>query len=247
MRLLTGMPLTAENAWSSGNPAIGEIAYRPAEVFQDLWDGEPAEGSSYALIDLRNYANRTFADSDLQLGWLGLGAENDLSAMPTGRQWLAGIPFDVIPAGRKQCLVLGKDGDNERAFPVRAWQIPMNVKAKELAFLQTCSRPARFARHIYDRQRVNPGKIVRYVVHYADDERAEIALKWNVRISDWNSQLGSAYGRTGWQGKTASGAIARVEVLRWTNPRPEVKIRALDIVSLQSTVRPVVLGVTAVQ
>lgn len=248
VRLISGIPLTAENAWSPGNPAVAEFGYRPAHVFQDLWKTDrPMPPTTYTPIDIGTYANRSFADTETRMGWLGLGPGNDLSALPVGQQWFAGIPFNLIGPDRKQAIVLAQDGDNERAFPVRAWQIQVNRKARTLAFLQTCSRPEKFTRHIYDRRNVNPSKIVRYIAYYADGEKADITLNWNVEISDWNSQLGSAYGQTGWQGNTAAGALARIEVFQWNNPRPDVPIAALDIVSLQSTVRPVILAVTATQ
>ena len=248
IRLMCGMTLSAENTWSAAKPTVDRITYEPAEIFRHLWEDKPApRPQSYALIDLSNYANRRLADTQMRLGWLGLGPDSDLSALPTGRQWFGGVPFAVPPAGNNQCLVLAGDGDNERLFPLRAWQVPVNIRARKLAFLQTCSRPERFSRHIYDRRRVNPSKVVRYLVRYSDDQTEEVTLNWNREISDWNSQLGSAYARTGWRGKTRNGALARVEVFEWLNPRPEVTIRALDIISLQSTVRPVVLGITAMQ
>ncbi|MBT3378202.1 MAG: family 20 glycosylhydrolase [Lentisphaerae bacterium] len=248
VRLLTGIPLTAENTWSPGKPTIDALDYHPPQIFRDLWRTErPKPAKAYTPIDIGTYANRTFADNEARTGWLGLGPEHDLSLIPTGEQWFTGIPFRVIDPERKQVVVLAQEGDNGHAFPERAWQIPVNLQANTLAFLQTCSRPEAFSRHIYDRRKVNPGKIARYVAYYADGETAEITLNWNLEISDWNSQLGSAYGQTAWCGTTPRGAAARIEVLLWNNPRPKVPITAIDIVSLKSTVRPIVLAITAVQ
>lgn len=248
IRLMAGMPLAAEFSWTPRRPDVGELAYAPADVFRELWRRGPrAQPAGFVPIPLAGHVNRTLADSRRRLGWLGLGPANDLSALPTGRQWLGDIPFDIASADGDQCIVLAAKDDGDRELPARAWQVPVNVRARRLAFLHACSRPARFTRHIYDRQRLNPGPIARYVVHFADASSTDVTLRWNLEMADWNSQLGSAYGRPGWVGRTRAGSLARLELFEWENPKPEVEITAVDIVSLRSTVRPVVVGITAVQ
>ncbi len=245
VRLMTGMVLTGEAAWSRQPLDLAALPYRPAEVFQDLWERAPA-AAAFLPIDLSGFANRHFADAAERPGWMGLGPRHDLSALPTGRQWFQGVPFEVLAGPGPQCLMLAAAKDAEGTLPEDAWQIPVGAAAEALVFLHTGSRPERFSRHIYDQGRVNPGPIGRYVVHYADGETEEIPLEWNVTLSDWNSQLGSAFGRSAWTGATAGGALARVEALTWHNPHPQKPIAALDVVSLRSTVRPVLLAVTAV-
>ncbi len=248
VRLITAMPLAAENTWSPQHPAIAELDYQPADVFRKLWREKPGpQPREFALIDLRPWANRTFADDDRRLGVFGLGGENDLSALPTGRQWFAGVPFDIIGPGHRQCIVLAGTGDTPPSFPEQAWPIPVNTRARALAFLQTCTHPDRFSRHIYDRRRINPTDVVAYVITYADGSTARVRCRWNREIADWNSQLGSAWGRTAWTGRTRSGALVRIESFEWSNPYPDKVIATLDAVSLETTVRPILLAVTAVQ
>jgi len=246
IRLMTAIPLTAENTWTVDRPRIEEIRYRPAEVFQDLRRERPqTRPAAFRPVDLRPWCNRTLADDDRRMGWLGLGHEFDLSALPTGRQWFGGIVFDVPPPDGPQCVVLAASEDADR-LPQRAWQVPVNAKAHALAFLHTCSRPDRFSRHIYDRKHVNPGVVVRYVVHYANGRSATVTCRWNQEITDWNSGWGSAHCRTGWLGHTAGGALARVEVFEWRNPYPDTRITAVDVVSARAEVRPVLLGLTVI-
>ncbi|MBN2451778.1 MAG: family 20 glycosylhydrolase [Lentisphaeria bacterium] len=244
IRLLTGMVLTGEATWRRAPLDLAALPYRPAEVFQDLWE-RPRPASAFRPIDLGPTLNRRLTDLPERPGWMGLGPNHDLRAFPSGRQWFAGVPFDIPGADRAQCLMLAADGDPEGRFPDDAWQIPVGVRAEALVFLHTCSRPERFSRHIYDRSKVNPGPIGAYVVHYEDGTTHELPLQWNVNLADWNSQLGSACGRTAWLGTTAAGALARMETLTWRNPLPGKTIRALDVVSARSTVRPVLLGLTA--
>lgn len=245
VRLMTGIVLTGEATWSRQPLDLAALPYRPAEVFQDLWERQPA-AAGFIPIGLSGFANRRLTDAPERPGWMGLGPKHDLASLPTGRQWFQGTPFDILAGPGPQCLMLAAAKDTDGTLPEDAWQIPVGVRAEALVFLQTGSRPERFARHIYDRAKVNPGPIGAYVVHYADGETEEIRLQWNVTLADWNSQLGSAFGRSAWSGATAGGALARVEALTWRNPFPEKPIAALDVVSGRSTVRPVLLAVTAV-
>jgi hypothetical protein len=245
VRLLAGIALTAEATWSRQALDLAALPYRPVEVSQDLWERTP-DATGFVPIELTGFANRRLADAPEWPGWMGLGPKHDLSALPSGRQWLQGVPFDLLPNTGPQCLMLAAAKDTEGNLPADAWQVPLGIQAEALVFLHTGSRPERFARHIYDRAKVNPGPIGAYVIHYADGETEELRLEWNVTLSDWNSQLGSAFGRTAWSGTTAGGALARIEALTWRNPHPEKTITAFDVVSSRSTVRPVLLAVTAV-
>lgn len=245
VRLMTGMALTGDATWSRRPMDLAALPYRPADVWQDLWE-RPAPATAFLPVDLGAFANRRLTDRPELPGWMGLGPKQDLAGLPTGRQWFAGVPFDVLPGTGPQCLMLAAAKDAEGMLPDDAWEIPVGTRAEALVFLQTGSRPERFSRHIYDRARINPGRIGTYVIRYADGETEEQPLQWNVTLADWNSQLGSAFGRTAWTGTTAGGALARLEALTWRNPHPEKVIAALDVVSARSTVRPVLLAVTAV-
>ncbi|NLF19571.1 MAG: family 20 glycosylhydrolase, partial [Lentisphaerae bacterium] len=245
VRLTTALPLSAE-AMASAQPLdLAALPYRPAEVFQDLREPPDGRTASFLPVDLRGWANRRLSDRPERPGWLGLGPQHDLTALPTGRQWWCGVPFDILPGDGDQCLVLASSEDADGALPEEAWAIPVGTAADALVFLHTGSRPARFSRHIYDRAGINPGLIGRIVVRYDDGQTVEEELRWNVTLADWNSQLGSACGRSAWTGTTAGGALARVEALTWRNPHPEKAIASFDLVSARSTVRPVLLAVTA--
>jgi len=245
VRLMTGIVLTGEATWSRQPLALAALPYRPAEVYQDLWERRPG-GSGFLPVDLSGFANRRLTDMPERPGWMDLGPRHDLAGLPTGRQWFQGVPFDVLAGPGPQCLMLAAAKDTEGGLPEDAWQIPVGVTAEALVFLQTGSRPERFTRHLYDRAKANPGPIGTYVIHYADGDTEEVRLQWNVTLADWNSQLGSAFGRTAWSGSTAGGALARLEALTWRNPYPGKPIAAIDVVSARSTVRPVLLAVTAV-
>jgi hypothetical protein len=244
IRLETGIPLSAEFAWSPREPKLDDLGFEPAAVFRKLYDDPAKPIQEYLPINLSACANRRLADNDDRTGWLGLGPDFDLSALPTGRQWLANVPFE-IPEKGPQCTVLARNEDPNPSLPTRAWQIPVAARVKGLAFLQTCERPATFSRHIYDRRKVNPGTVGSYTVYFSDGRELTVPLRWNREIADWNSQLGASRNETAWQGKTKGGAQVRLGVFRWVNPYPDVKVESIDFVSGGDKVRPVLVAATA--
>lgn len=246
IRLATGIPLSAEFAWSPRQPALGDLGFEPAAVFRAFYDDPAPAPAAFLPIDLSGSTNRRLADNEDRTGWLGLGPDYDLSALPTGQQWLASVPF-AIPAKGPQCIVLARNEDPNASLPTRAWQIPVGAAVKGFAFLQTCEHPDRFSRHIYDRQKVNPGQVASYTIYYADGHEVTLPIRWNQEIADWNSQLGAGRCETAWEGQTRGGAQIRLGVYRWTNPRPEVPIESIDFVSGGDKVRPVLIALTAWQ
>ncbi|HPY90867.1 MAG TPA: hypothetical protein PLT23_09080, partial [Lentisphaeria bacterium] len=146
----------------------------------------------------------------------------------------------------KPVIALASEKDDPDLVPDSAWQIPVNGKVAGLAFLQTCSVPEKFQRHMYDRTKINPTKPGTYIIHYADGATTAIPLDWGVNLASWNTQIGSSDAVIGWQGKTRGGAMLSVEVLTWWNPRPEAEVVAIDFLSSRSTVRPALLGLTAI-
>lgn len=244
-RLIDAMPLAAELTWHAAEITPARVTYRPGEVFQALYDPVLPRAERVLPLDLSTYANRSLTDTELGFGCFGLGPEYDFRDLPTGTVRLADVPFRIPSPSPHQCLVLA-DAGGELGGPEAAMNIAVGTNLRELAFLHTCSRPKRFSRHIYDRSHINPGIVMRYDVHYADGITRSIPIRWNLHISDWNSQLGSAYGRTAWQTTTSGGALARLEAYRWINPRPEVAVRAIDIISGMDTVNPMVVAITAI-
>jgi hypothetical protein len=244
---MPAMPLAAMFTWDTPPQSLAELEAGPDDAFRSIYDGYTVPPEGYRPVDLTPFFNSYLTDSPQRPGWFGTGPENDLSALPTGRQWFAGIPFDIPANGKPQCLILAREGDDADAFPTQLWRLPIRRQVRAVAFLQTCSRPDAFSRHIYDRAKVNPGTVATYVFNYADGEQVTLPLRWNVDIADWNSRLGSARAKTAWTGRTEVGALARVEVLQWDNPRPNAALESIEIISGMTTTRPAVLGMTLVE
>lgn len=244
-QLMTAFVLTGDRCWKKSAPALEDLSYRPIDIFRALYDG----ASARRPVRFRELPVAAWGTMALTGGgshaWMGQGPEHDASALPTGRGWFAGVPF-TIPATGKPVVALASAKDDPALVADSAWQIPVGGKIAGLAFLQTCSVPEKFQRHMYDRTNLNPVKPAMYVVHYEDGASATIPLTWGVTLSSWNTQMGSSDAVIGWQGKTRGGAMLSVEVLTWWNPRPEAEVAAIDFLSSRNSVRPALLGLTAI-
>ncbi|MGI5924506.1 MAG: glycoside hydrolase family 20 zincin-like fold domain-containing protein [Lentisphaeria bacterium] len=244
-QLMTAFVLAGDRCWKKSTQPLDELPYRPIEVFRELYDGASARRPArFRELPIAAWGTMALTGGG-PYGWMGQGPEHDASALPTGRGWFAGVPF-TIPATDKPVVALASEKDDHDLLPDSAWQIPVGGKVAGLAFLQTCSVPEKFQRHMYDRGGINPVKPARYVIYYEDGSTATILLNWGVNLASWNTQVGSSDAVIGWQGKTKGGAMLSVEVLTWWNPRPDAAVAAIDFLSSRSSVRPALLGLTAI-
>ncbi len=191
--------------------------------------------NEFQFIDLRPYANRDFRDdaaSDGQGGWTDQGA-NDFRNIPTGRQEVAGVPFDIInPAqnGGKGCILL--NGEQLRQTTNQVEAIPVHATAKALYFLHTCAYlngkdPFAF-----------------YTIHYGDGRQAVVPVVPNVNISDWWGQSAPS---NAFMGLSASNAYANKVyffAFEWLNPFPDVIIDSIDFSSTGRGPVPVLAAIT---
>ncbi len=244
-QLMTAFVLTGERCWKKSSQPLADLPFRPIDVFRTLYDGASARRpAQFRDVPIAAWGTMSLAGGGPH-AWMGLGPEHDASALPVGRSWFAGVPF-TIPDTARPVVALASEKDDPALVPDSAWQLPVGGKVAGLAFLQTCSVPEQFQRHMYDRAGVNPVRPAQYVIHYEDGGSETLPLTWGVTLSSWNTQVGSSDAVIGWQGKTRGGAQLSVEVLTWWNPRPEIAVVAIDFLSSRNTVRPALLALTAI-
>jgi hypothetical protein len=82
-----------------------------------------------------------------------------------------------------------------------------------------------------------------YHIEYADGEKATIEMKAGVDVANFDDPHEFADTKLVWQGKNGAGKQVGVGMATWTNPRPEVAIKSLRIVSAGKGV-PIVLAVS---
>ena len=189
------------------------------------------EEKEMMFLDLSGAANRSFSDEvagDGKGGWTDFGASADFRTIPTGMTRLqGGVPFKIIdPAGNhgKSCIVLR--GRLRPGFPERVTGIPVNALWNAFYVLHT----AMYAR--------KPGTAVRYVLHYKDGESREFIADTRYELPDW------------WMAKPVRNGIPvfrdkekTLFMSEFINPRPNVEIRSLDIISGNEAI-PIVIAIS---
>jgi hypothetical protein len=235
----------SEYAWNPARGALDTLPWQPVVEFNRARNLRTArDGPCFATVDLAPYCTRRLADSPQLDGWLGLGAEQDLSAVPAGVLWAGQTPFRVAAGadGRAACVMLADADTPAGALPEEMSGIAVGSEAKALYFMLTCSVPPGRNRQLYATQ--NPGALGEIVVNYADGGRETAPLRYLANIHDWNGQRGPAQAVDLWEGHTQGGALISLGAVRWENPRPAAVIESIDFRSALSTARPVLLGLT---
>jgi hypothetical protein len=72
-----------------------------------------------------------------------------------------------------------------------------------------------------------PGEeVFRYVVHYGDNKTGAFAVKNGVDVADWANPKAGANAKVVWRSEKGKG----VYLSAWENPRPNQKIKWIDVV-----------------
>ena len=237
-----GLLLSGEYAWSVGRPSLEELAYSPLPQLAKQLAHEPmARPSEGLLLDLAPFCNRSFSDptDGSGVGWLGFGPKHDMSTLPKGEQWLDNTLFNVLDPRQapRSCIVLrgAHRFTSDARFPKQVAGIVVDAEVIGITFLHACGWP------------VNLGqKIGLYRVHYDDAQSVDIPLVYGDNVMEWNCRRANTVlrARVAWRGRTAAGDPALLFSWRWHNPRPRVKVKAIDFAAADTPASPVLAAVT---
>jgi hypothetical protein len=153
-----------------------------------------------------------------------------LAMLPKGVQTFDGVRWDV----RGLIALFGKHVPF--AYPDRVEGIPIGQRARRLHLLHGCGwSPPR-------------GTLVgRYVLRYADGETRELPIVFGDDVHNWGTSLGKIdevkTAREAWRARSGEGDL-RLYHRPYENPRPEVEIATLDVVSEKTDGAPFVVAVT---
>ncbi len=164
---------------------------------------------------------------------------NHLGALPRGLQKLGDVDFDI----RGVMQVTGTQAEYAgAAFPDNVTGIKVGQKCKRLHFLHATG------------WRAEEGtKIGRYVLHFAGGETAALDIAYGVDARDWwaSSATEPKEAKSAsivWSGSNeasqAAGASIRLFKRTYDNPKPELAIETLDLVSSQSDSAPFLVALT---
>jgi hypothetical protein len=161
---------------------------------------------------------------------------SDLSELAAGvpptetpRKTLKGIPY------RLDGVVLVGPGESSNGLtdaPVtvvkKVQGIPVGKKVDRLYFLHATKFSA-----------ADGATIGSYIVHYADETKEEIPIRYGVDVRDWwvnpNQVKEASEGQIVWTGQceaaTRNGSTIRLFMKNWKNPHPEQEIKSFDLVT----------------
>ncbi len=240
--LMSAVVLAAQNAWSVDNPPV-EQASHPTNLAHDLWAlvGERPRWSEgiqgFAPVNLSRFTNASFFQHGEQRvvpDWFG-GAI---------KLWTR-VPFALSVDGHQSLrVVLLAGGETPHEVAPDLVAIPINAPAKALYLLMSTTARLVRTEDIYQRGTIDPRKVATLIVRYADgmEAREELLYRWH--LTEWNDRLGCSHARMVWQGKTKRGYLVTLCAYEWRNPRPDTPIAFVILLSANSSVQPVLVGLT---
>lgn len=172
---------------------------------------------------------------------------NNLASLPLGVHEFGGVQFDVRGIVQLSGTNLARIQPD---YPVAVPGIQIGQGAKRLHFLHGTGWP------LWDaagKDVVVP--IARYVIHYADGQTAELPIRYRDDVRNWQYEPEGVTREQGgaspvWKGPQARWKEhwpkwgVRLYLTTWTNPRPEVTIQSLDLISTMTGSAPFVLAIT---
>jgi WD40 repeat protein len=193
---------------------------------------ERAPNTPQRFVDLSGHFNASLAE-----GWHTAGANpsNNLAMLPTGRQLLGSVEFDV----RGVVQLAGRPlRQTAPGFPKAVHGIPIAQTCRSLHFLHAAGWDER-----------SGTRIGGYRIHYADGQELELPLVFGQNIDNWFPRNPArrlpSDATLAWSGKDpVSGGTKRLFRVTWPNARPDAVIDSLDFFSDMTGSAPFLIAVT---
>jgi hypothetical protein len=197
-----------------------------------------ARGVATNLLDLTRYFNASLTDGWIPTSSFGTTGARSLGELTRGVHEFAGVSFDVrglIQLAGRSLNFLGA------SYEAEVKGVPLNRRCRKLHFL-----------HGTGWRMPDGSAIGEYVVHYADGEQKQVPIIYGDTVRDWwfDSALEepTAHAVVAWTGKNAAARSQNMSLrlykYTWENPRSEVVIETIDLISANSRSSPFVLSVT---
>jgi hypothetical protein len=197
--------------------------------------------SDALCLDLSKHATAQLTDS---LNSPTSVKDNNLAALPKGRQVFLKTPFQVSGVLQLTGKKIQEWGRNE--FPEKIPQIQVSRVCSRLHLLHG-------AGGVFDRDGVTIAKLV---LHYSDNSTREIEIKNGVHVRDWwgepNQPITGTNAALAWTGSNPAlkefggekpGAL-RIYKTTFQNPQPGLSLTSLDYVSTMQDSSPFLPGLT---
>lgn len=220
------LTMNTEKLTNPGAEIVVEVTRTVNEKFF-----QKGEQSPFLSIPVAQNGNRTLNDqveNDEKGGWTDQGT-NDLSVLKPGTLIAQGIPFEI---GDKAILLRGKF---RQSFPEKSPEMAVGVKVERFAFCHTAA---------WD----SVGKAgFRYRVCYDDGSTEDIPVIGGLDVADWAELLPvTARVKTAWKGVNSEHPVSLAH-MQWKNPKPDVPVRSIQVLSGNIDPVGIVLAITAVK
>ena len=187
--------------------------------------------SPFLSIPVAQNGNRTLNDqveNDGKGGWTDQGT-NDLSVLKPGTLIAQGIPFEI---GGSAIILRGKA---RQSFPEKSPEMPVGAKVERFAFCHTAAWNS-----------IGRAGFL-YRVFYEDGTTADIPVIGGLDVADWAGLIPpTARVKTAWKGFNSEHPVSLAH-MQWKNPKPDVPVRSIQVLSENLEPVGIVLAVTAVK
>lgn len=229
--------LAAEYAWNNGKTDLDHLPYNADEEFRRQWNPKSlaAVDKPGFTVDLSKAYNVSLADNSQFTGWLGLGAGDDLSELPTGETRLRGDLYKLAADNTKPSAIRLASSLDDRIYPDLV-NISIDRKADALLFLHTCAWTDQSNR-----------KIGAYKVHYFDGTSETIDLFYGANIISWLDMRSIGGAENVWGGRTKENQRVSLFRVQWDNPHPQKKISSVEFSTLTTEAGPTLIGLSGLE
>lgn len=225
-------------ARAAAHRATGRLGLATADTRRAL--GIPARDANVSaqLVDLSAYYNAAFDEPWMSRTYVG----QNLASLPHGVAMLGGTKFDVRGVIQLASTEINK---TEPGYPETAQGIAIAQKAARLHFL-----------HALGWAESDGQTIARYVVHFEGGRTNALDVAYGRDTRSWHFFPERVAQETSgaqpvWTGPTEAFKAdwpnkgVRLYKLSWTNPRPDVEITSIDLISTMTQSAPFVIAITA--
>ena len=216
----------ANSFWNPAAPVVANADL----IYRDLYQPSPYASAAGFTANLAPLVTRSLADND-EKGWIQKGPDIDLRNLKQGVQKLGAYTFNISGA----VMLKGSRGAVS-SLPAQV-TVDIGRKADSVAFLHTTGWNAPTPRE----------NIGHYDIVYADGSKITQPLEYGRHIRAWTDMTTSSMVLApGWVGKTRDGLDVNVPILEWVNPKPEVVIKSITLVSEGKAANPTLIGLTLI-
>ena len=242
MRLAFGM--RSASGWAAFDDV--DLQTQPGEHAPEGESPPPLDVGKYQWqsVDLSGVVNRALVDDvadDGKGGWTDQGKTADMRNLPTGEQTFKGVKYNILPAEKPACVVLKSPARPQSDTLPESVEFAVKAKAPVVAFLHSSAWLMADVENW------------RYVVRYADGKEEILKVVGRKHVADWTDQgfRDKDFNQdpaTGWTRIAVTVNTSRfpnvnLYTMIWKNPRPDVEIASIKMVSAKAGV-PILVAVS---